>query len=47
MVCCGIKQEIQEFKAEFNSLLIHLKNEIQMKLKTTSKVVLLSKLMKA
>ena len=31
MVCCGIKQEIQEFKAEFNSLLIHLKNEIQMK----------------
>ena len=27
----GIKQEIQEFKAEFNSLLVDLKNEIQTK----------------
>ena len=27
----GIKQEIQEFKAEFNSLLVYLKNKIQMK----------------
>ena len=26
-----IKQEIQEFKAEFNSLLVDLKNEIQIK----------------
>ena len=52
----GIKQEIQEFKAKFNSLLVDLKNEIQtkfgfitspMKLKTLSKVILMSKLMKA
>ena len=27
----GIKQEIQEFKAEFNSLLVDLKNEVQTK----------------
>ena len=27
----GIKQEIQEFKAEFNSLLVDLKNEVQAK----------------
>ena len=27
----GIKQEIHEFKAEFNSLLADLKNEIQTK----------------
>ena len=25
----GIKQEIQEFQAEFNSLIVDLKNEIQ------------------
>ena len=52
----GIKQEIQVFKAKFNSLLVGLKNKIQtkfgiitspMKLKTLSKVILMSKLMKA
>ena len=52
----SIKEEIHEFKAEFNSLLADLKNEIQTKLgninnklnetEKTSKVTLLSKSMK-
>ena len=33
----GIKQEIQEFKAEFNSLLLKFENEIQTKFGSINK----------